>query len=274
MVQLKLDSTGIDPTQSNGFEPYEGPLPRPGAYAAVIRSCKIRVSQAGNPYINVLLEFANQVTPEKQVFKAFPLWDKIVPGDSDIQKERVGKFLYAVCGKVKANIEHEEIADGGTVKKVGGKDPIGTRCRVVVRRGSYNGEPQAELADLFPWPKDQEWPEEAPDGSEVEDEEIEDEEAEEADEPDEDEEESDEEESEDEAEDDEEEDDGEFEARQAELAGMDRTALKTALKAVDPEFRVLKRHTDDELREAILDVEFPVDSEEDDEEEGDDEPPF
>lgn len=76
--------------------------------------------------------------------------------------------------------------------------------------------------------------------------EVEDEEAEESDE---------EEEADDEAEDledAEEEDDSAEEELRAELAEFDRTALKKRLKEVQPEFTVLKRHTDEELLEAIV----------------------
>lgn len=268
MVTMKVDSTGIDPNKSSGFEPYEGPLPRPGTYAAVIRNCRIRVSQAGNPYFNVMFEFADQQTPEKQAFKGYPLWDKIVPGESDIQKERVGKFMHAICGKVSGNVTHDEIADGGKVSKVGGKDPIGTKCKVVVTRGSYNGEPIIELRDLFAWPKDVEWPEGPADEDDSDVEVEEEEEDADTEEPEEDaeeeEEESDEVEEEEEVEEDEE-DNSEFDARVAELGEMDRTNLKKTIKALDSDFKVLTKHSDEDLRNAILGLEFDL---------GDDEPPF
>ncbi len=277
MVTMKIgaeQTAGIDPNSSSGFEPYEGPLPPAGVYAAVIRSVRIRVSQAGNPYFNVLMEFGDQTTPEKQKFKGYPLWDKVVPGESDIQKERLAKFMNTVCGKTSGNVMHDEVTDGGKVTKIGGKDPVGVKCKVVAQRGSYSGEPILECRDLFPWPKDVDWP----DGSGAEDEEsteeIEDETDEDApeeaegDEPEDDEEgdEEPEDEAEEEGDDEDEEDDGAFEARQAELAEMDRTAIKAELKKADPDFRVLKKHTDDDLRNEVLDTEFPP-------EEGD-EPPF
>lgn len=266
MVQMKLDMTGVDPTKSNGFEPYEGPLPSPGIYAATLQTIRVRISGNGNPYFNVGYLFGDQNSEAKQKVKGYMQWDKVTPGESDFQKERVGKLLYAICGKVKANVVHEEVTDGGLVTKVGAKEPVGTRVKVVIRRSSYNGEPTTEVTDLFPWPKDEPWPtgdaEASDDDTEVEVE------ADEEPEPDEDEPEP-----EDVAEEDEPEDeDDEFESRQAELAGMDRAAVKAVLKTVDPSFKVLKRHTDDELREAVLDVEFPP--EDSDEEEGDDGPPF
>lgn len=56
-----------------------------------------------------------------------------------------------------------------------------------------------------------------------------------------------------------EEDDEEREARVAELAELARVALKAILKEIAPDFTVLKRHSDDELREQILGVEFAED---------------
>jgi hypothetical protein len=267
MVQMKIDSTGVDPKKSNGFEPYEGPLPRPGTYAAVIRSCKIRISQAGNPYFNVLFEFADQMKPEKQEFKGYPLWDKIVPGESDIQRERVGKLAYTVCGKVKAVVNHDEVTDGGQVKTIGGKDPVGVRCKVVVSRGSFNGEPILELRDLFPWPKDEDWPEGAPEDDEEELEEVDEDEEEDPDE----EEVEDEEEEDDEEEEEEVEDDDEYESRKTELTSWSRSDIRAGIKQLDPDFKFLKRHTDDDLRTALLGLEFPG---ADDEDGDSNEPPF
>lgn len=68
--------------------------------------------------------------------------------------------------------------------------------------------------------------------------------------------ESEEEEAEEEEEEEADEDDEAYTARVEELAEFDRTALKKILKEVAPDFTILKRHTDDEIRTAITDVEF------------------
>jgi len=80
------------------------------------------------------------------------------------------------------------------------------------------------------------------------------EEAEEA-EDEEEEEEAEEEEAEEEEEEEEEVDEARAE-REAELAEFDRIALKKIIKEVSADFTVLKRHSDDDLREAILAAEF------------------
>lgn len=59
----------------------------------------------------------------------------------------------------------------------------------------------------------------------------------------------------------EEEEDDERELRAAELEGLTRIQLKTALRAADPDFKVLKSHSDDDLREAVLAAEFGDDEE-------------
>lgn len=89
----------------------------------------------------------------------------------------------------------------------------------------------------------------------------EDEEEPEDDEPEEDEAEDDEE--EDDEEEEEDEDDEALQERSEELANFDRAALKKVVKEVAPDFTVLKRHSDEDIREAILAAEF-----------GDDETPF
>lgn len=99
-----------------------------------------------------------------------------------------------------------------------------------------------------------------------EDDEPEDADEADADEPDEDEAEDDDEaddeaddEDDEEEEDDEDEDEAAKAERIAELADLDRAALKKILKEIASDFTVLKRHTEDQLREQIVAVEFDDD---------------
>jgi hypothetical protein len=98
----------------------------------------------------------------------------------------------------------------------------------------------AILEAEFPEEDDAEDDDEAEDADEVDEDEAEDDEAEDDDEAD-------------------EEDDEEREARVAELADLQRAALKAILKEIAPDFTVLKRHTDDDLRTQIISVEFADD---------------
>lgn len=101
--------------------------------------------------------------------------------------------------------------------------------------------------------------EEADEDEEAEDEEVEEEaEESEVEEDEEDEEEEEEEEEEDEEEEEEDDEADPVEELKTELADLDRTALKARLKEADPEAKILKKHTDDDLRTAIVDALFPT----------------
>lgn len=54
----------------------------------------------------------------------------------------------------------------------------------------------------------------------------------------------------------EEDDDADRDQRSKELDGFDREALKKIIKSIEPDFKVFKSTTDENLREAILDSEF------------------
>lgn len=128
----------------------------------------------------------------------------------------------------------------------------------IAKELKVTGKNKAEIIEAI---LDAEFPEDGAAALDEEDEE-EDDESEEVEEAEDDEEEED----DDEEEDDEEEEDEDDEAlqeRSAELNNFDRAALKKIVKEVAPDFTVLKRHSDEDIREAILAAEF-----------GDDETPF
>ena len=136
----------------------------------------------------------------------------------------------------------EELAGLGipALKKIAKELEVGvsgTKDKLVERilEAEFAEEDEAE---------DEEEPEDADEAEEAEDDEPEDDEEEEAD-------------------DEEEEEDDEDEAakaeRVAELADFDRAALKKVLKEIASDFTVLKRHSDDDLRDKIVAVEFDED---------------
>lgn len=315
MAKITHDTTGIDPNKPTGFEPYEGPVPKPGVYWAEIQVCKTAVGKdSGNTYFKVLYRLGPNADPAKNECKGAPIWDNVVPGEHELSQARLAQLINSICGKPKAVFDVDD--DTNEVKTVGGKKPVGTKVRLVVAREMYQGEPQARVSDVFPVPKGDTWGGGAAAAAEEPEEEIE--EAEEAEEAEEVEvsaeeeartaelakktlvalkkiakeagvegvpaskedaiaaildvefgEESEEEEAEEEEteEEESEEEEDESEARRAELAEMDRAGLKAALKESDPDFKVLKRHTDAELLEAIIAAEFEPDEDES-------EPPF
>ncbi len=127
------------------------------------------------------------------------------------------------------------------------------KIKAVAKELKVTGKNKAELIEAI---LDAEFPE---DGAAALDDEDEPEDEDEADDEEEDDEDDEE---EDDEEEDDEEDDGSAE-RLEELQGFNRVALKKILKEVNPDFTVLKRHSDDDVRDAIIAAEF-----------GDDETPF
>jgi hypothetical protein len=154
MPQLKMGSKNVKP-EATGFSIYEGPEPRDGVYNAVLHNMSMRKGQeSGNLYFNMLVEFEDN-EGEKVQYNGFSLWNRVVPGDSDLQQIRVAQLISAVCGRNEANVDFADVdgPDKGKVKKIGGKDPEGTKVKVSVRRKRDNRNKDdfvIEVQDMFP----------------------------------------------------------------------------------------------------------------------------
>lgn len=237
MAKLVYDTTGVDPNKPTGFEPYEGPVPKPGVYWGEIMVMRTAEGKdSGNTYLKVMYKLGPNEDPEKNKCAGAPIWDNVVPGEHELQQARLAQLLNAVCGKPKAIV----LTDDNTneVKTIGGKKPVGTRVKLVLQRESYQDQPQARVSDVFPLPKDVKWPTGPVDSS---DEELEEEDVEE-----------------------EAEEDGDaFEARKEELEGMTLVKLKLEAKKVEGAKTTGKAS---DIINSILDIEYPP-VEEDEEEE-------
>lgn len=151
MPQLKFNELEDVDTEASGFEVYDGPMPRPGVYSGKIKVMRVKIgNNSGNPYFSILIELNDTSSPEKAETKGCPIWTNIVPGDAEIQQIRTAQLFMAICGKKGPAVVHDEIDDGGDVKKVGGKNPIGTEVRVNIKKGSYQGEARAEISSIIP----------------------------------------------------------------------------------------------------------------------------
>lgn len=143
------------------------------------------------------------------------------------------------------------IAAGKTVPKkkvqVNPNQIVGKLIGVTIEDTEYEGKEQSEIAGVFPAA-------ELGDGASVSTSEEPDEDGDDdedlSDAPDDDEAEESAEEPEEEAEEDEAEEEAEEEEADP-YADLDRTELKRRIKAAQPDFKVLTRHTDDDLREAL-----------------------
>lgn len=187
MAKMKF-GVGDGVSTDSGFAPYEGPLPKPGTvYPVKQRSAVIRLTGAnsqapGTEYINSMWEITDGEC------KGFTAFHRVVPGNSEIQQIRVAQYMQTVCGKNSAPIVFDEVDDGGKVKTVGGKNPVGITAGMTFSRkkDTYNAiegeEPvwTAEPNDLIPgWkPKTASphpLPDEVEDAAEEDDEEFEEE---------------------------------------------------------------------------------------------------
>lgn len=156
MPSMKFGHLDEVDVEQSGFEIYDGPMPRPGVYAAKIKVMRVKIGQnSGNAYFSLLVELCDESTSEKKETVGCPIWTNIVPGDSEIQQIRVAQLFRAICGKQGATVVHEEVEDGGAVSKVGGKNPIGTLVRVEVKKGRYNDEARAEVNAVLPAKKEE-----------------------------------------------------------------------------------------------------------------------
>lgn len=157
MVSMKF-GVGDNVSTDSGFAPYEGPLPKPNVvYPVKQKSVTIRLTgdQSKNPgtaYLNTMWEITEGEC------KGFSAFHRVIPGETDMQQTRVAQYMQAVCGKNSAQVVHDKVEDGGKVKTIGGKNPVGTTAGMTFKRvkDSYNSiegeEPvyTAEPNDLIP----------------------------------------------------------------------------------------------------------------------------
>jgi len=272
-VRLNVDTSGVEIRQT-GYDTYDGPTLKPGTYNAQIVKANFRKTKAGATAINFVLRIGHDARPQKDQFAGATIFHEVYPeSPAELTQIRVGQVTQAISGKQKAVVDGDEPESGGSIKKIGGKDPVGTKVKILVNMGkNLDGESVPQVNDVFPWPKGEKWLEEAADSTstaapeaELEDDtdaEVEDDTEElEDDEP--------------------VEDDDAFETRQAELAAMDRNQLKKILGEVKKagglpaDFKLTIKTPDEALVTAILDYEFPPQDEDAVEETEDDgEEPF
>lgn len=279
-MRLNVDTSGVEIRQT-GYDTYDGPAIKPGTYNAQIVKANFRKTKAGATAMNFILRIGHDARPNKDVFAGATIFHEVYPeSPAELTQIRVGQILQAISGKQKAVVDGEELTAGGAIKKIGGKDPVGAKVKILVNMGrNMSGDLEPQVNDVFAWPKGEKWLDEGPATGSVEsssDEDIEE------DDTDSDEGVEEEEVVEEDADEDEEEaaEDDEFESRKAELTALDRDALKKVLAEVKkagglPEgFKLTKSTPDSALVEAILAYEFAEDDEAEPEEDEDGEEPF
>jgi hypothetical protein len=235
---------------STGFESYDGQNPpmQNKMYRGKIEVARVREAATGTIGINLLVKFeAKKGDKENAKYDGYPAWVDLWLADKEPNQARE-KNLYRALGVPDSKLEdvnvvHNDIDDGGEIKKVSGRNPIGRVVMIDMKVDRYEGENRLKGDAIYPV-KDQssksvaEEPEEEPDD---EDDLIE---------PDED-------------------GDVDYEEREEELKGMALGALrKLASGDYDIETKGVKK---DVLVTEILTQEYPDNGEEEPEDEEDDE---
>src|SRR5690606_11194759 len=236
---LKRNVAGAPKT--TGFESYDGPeLPKQNKmYRGRIDVARLREASTGTQGFNLLVVLEAEKGSEDAKYDGYPAWVDIWLADKEPNQAREAAFYRAV-GVSEAKLEsgdipisHDDIDDGGKIKKVGGKNPIGAIVKVDMRTDKYGDEVRMKGDAVWPVKKAEgkSAVEEEPDEADLED-------ATDADEMD-------------------------PEEREEELRDMKLPELRRIAKAYDIETRGKKL---DGLVEAILEAEYPEDEEETEEE--------
>jgi len=261
-----------DEAPSDTIIGYDGPVPPKGVYRFNLKRLEATESKAGAPMMKCVLEIAEPSGTKKAQYNGASGW--LYRTCEKENANRVNQFLLAILAGTKLTDAKQKAVlkafwagnvvtegDGeGMIKKIGTWNvPDSIEVAANTSKEKYEGDEQLRINSLIPITDAPKPVVADEDDEELEDEEYDDEEAEEDDaEPEDDD-------AEEEGEDD------ELEERRAELEGMSRTELK---KIKPSDLRVTTKVTDNDIIEAILEAEFPLEDEEEpeDEDELEDEP--
>lgn len=267
------------------YKVYDGATPPRAPYRLRLINMRTKYNTNGHPYISVFA--AIDEPPKKQGGKTNPKAqynNATVRGSTNQNEEYADRFngFLASMGCTQKDITSVWRTGFTTVDNPKGDDGVGSLGSVKidgVKDLHFYG-----MVDMVPGGVNKATKKKYPDRLEVvrflvasdimeagDSEDEEPEEDEELEGVDEDEESDEDSEDEDEDEDEEESGDEALEERQSELEGMTRTDLKALVKKLDPAFKVTASVKDEQIIDAILDLEFPEDEGEEEEDEPEDE---
>lgn len=142
---------------STGFESYDGPQPplQQRMYRGRIEFVRIREASTGRLGINMLVKFlAEKGDKDNAKYDGYPAWVTLWLADKEPNQVREKNFYRAVGvpdDKLEnVNIVHEDVEDGGEVKKVGGRNPVGRIVKVDMRTERYEEELQLRADAVYP----------------------------------------------------------------------------------------------------------------------------
>lgn len=126
------------------FGTYDGAWPPNGNYPSVIRLIRLRHGkESGKPYLNVLSVIDAPEDSAKAEFNGFPAWTMISLSGDEVNEMREKGLYLAVAKKAAVSIQTDNATPDPNVIKIGGVNPIGTRCRVDLSdKDSQDGKPR------------------------------------------------------------------------------------------------------------------------------------
>jgi len=136
MVRLKRDTSGA---ATSGFSIYDGPDPSPGAYRGILKRVTVRTSANNNPYYNCLVELADNVDGKAQ-FDGYPAWVMITMVDNEFNLAREQAFYRAIGVGDTPALDYDEESE--ELKKIGTKTTrqiLGTPVIVNLRNNGDRG---------------------------------------------------------------------------------------------------------------------------------------
>lgn len=137
--------------EGEGYNRYEGPVPPNNTIlSGVIKKVWAAESQAGNSMFKVLFE-AEGNTGDKKKYDGCPIWDNVVWTPQTKFRwqpwlDALGLTLREVRGKTITAEDDDNV--GTPIMRIGKvKFSDGVAVRVVTKRESYQGEPQARIQE-------------------------------------------------------------------------------------------------------------------------------
>lgn len=152
-VKWGTSSKAVDDAEEreSDFKPYEGDVPPAGVYRLAARFLRVEDFNSGSKGLNMLWIVDEPKSSAKAVYNGAPLWERLV--DTDTQSWKIKQFMRAIGGTGRhwANtVTVTDERDNEAVQKFGNILTEGLRAKALLKRGSYNGAPRAEVSRWMP----------------------------------------------------------------------------------------------------------------------------
>lgn len=182
MGKVKWGIGTEEPEDLQGFDVYDGPEPPKGVYKVRLKFLKLKTNKNGDDMLNGLLEI-NEERKDKKKYNGYGIWFN--QNVTEQGAPYVKQFLTALGVSWKDFISStitDDDTDPPTIKRLGklklvtaDGESTQPECRVLTKRGSYQGDERLEVSRFLP-PKDEDEDEEDADDADSSDDSDDDEE--------------------------------------------------------------------------------------------------